>query len=376
MTCDTKQCIYCSTLFDPTVGEGDHILPAALGEFSGFETFRGSCNSCNNLFGHSEEEIVRCGPEAYLARVSDPPRRRARGGKAWTATKNAKPPAMFNERFGARLVVKPVTRDPRNVETVDQLVVITETGEQFPIMLYVGMSAKDIKDRIAALKVQGKMEVHFNVAEKHMDWFNSILPILFPDALVHDLPPTEVGVQRVQSLIQFKVSDHYFRALAKTAFHYYLQYNGVGIRGDEPEFEGVRQFISKGGNMESFFKTAAEVPVIFSTPFGDMPCGGIVQPSGWGHMLAADDSTGIVVVFLHLFLGPEHVLPPKYLILGTRPRAARCSEAWSHLLRWEPGSSSKGSTQCVKLGRGYPQQVISGPRLANIDRRCWPGQVV
>src|SRR5438105_4823171 len=47
-----RRCIYCPKEFDPSRGEGDHILPAALGEFQREVRFRGQCPSCNNTIGH------------------------------------------------------------------------------------------------------------------------------------------------------------------------------------------------------------------------------------------------------------------------------------------------------------------------------------
>lgn len=46
-----EQCIYCGSAFDPAAGDGDHIFPAALGEFLGFDVFRGACTPCNNRIG-------------------------------------------------------------------------------------------------------------------------------------------------------------------------------------------------------------------------------------------------------------------------------------------------------------------------------------
>ncbi len=368
-------CIYCGIAFDPTAGDGDHIFPAALGEFSGFDVFRGACTQCNNRIGQSEEELIRCGPEAYLARMSDPPRRRARDGTGWPGAKTAPAPAMFNERYGAKLVVQPVTRDPRNTETVNQLVVQDAKGEQFPIKIFPGMSAEAIRAKIKALNIDGKFNVHFNVSEENSEWFNRVQEELWPGAKVKELPPTEVGVHRVQGLLRFTVTDHYFRALVKMAFHYYLRHNTGGIRGDEPEFANVRRFILDGGDRDQFFKSAKDAPVSFDSPFGDLPGGGMMGPPGWGHMFAADDSTGTVVVFLHLFLGPGYVLPPYYVVLGTRPTSKAATGPWSHLLRWEPGGP-KGTTQPLMLARGDWPQTITGPGLENLDPRSWRGHVL
>lgn len=286
------------------MGEGDHVFPAALGEFANLRRFRGACPACNNDIGKSEAQLLRCGPEAYMARIASPPQRRGREGKAWQGAMGAPPPGMFTERHGARLIVRPMKGDPLNREMVDCIDVIDQQGNHHPIPIFVGMSAETIREEIKALRIDGKVSVHFSVSADNGAWFDKVADELWPGAERTEFPMTEVGCYPGWRLVSFTVNDHYFRALAKMAFHYYLCYNGSGVRGDEPEFASLRRFIVEGGEPEPFLTTPRESPAYFGVPFGDVVGGGVVSSANWCHLLAADDTQETIVVYLQLFIGP------------------------------------------------------------------------
>lgn len=361
------RCIYCGAGFDPSVGDGDHIFPAALGEFANLRRFRGMCPQCNNVIGKSEAQLLRCGPEAYMVRIARPPSRRGRDGKAWQGAMGAPPPAMLTERYGARLIARPFGSDPRNTEAIDQLVVIDQQGRQYPIPICVGTSADAIREKITKLGIDGPINIHFNISDEHSGWFERIVVELWPGAKRTEFPVTEVGVYRVPGLLSFTVGDHYFRALAKMAFHYYLCYNGSGVRGDEPEFASLRRFIREGGAPEPFLTTPRESPVYFGVPFGDVVGGGVVSSARWCHLLAADDSQGTIVVYVQLFVGPGYANPPYYMALGPAPIGLRAAEGWAHMLSWEPGSKAKGAVGRKGIVMGGRPETIVGPGFDTSD---------
>src|SRR5580658_2337094 len=58
-------CLYCS---QPALSL-EHILPAAFGEFAGAPLLRNRiCKDCNNRLGLLDEQMSRCGPEAFIRR--------------------------------------------------------------------------------------------------------------------------------------------------------------------------------------------------------------------------------------------------------------------------------------------------------------------
>lgn len=364
---ELTRCIYRGCLFDRNKGEGDHILPTAMGEFANLLRFRDACPNCNNHIGKSEAQLLRCGPEAYMARIAGPPQRRGRDGKAWPGAMGAPPPLMFTERHGAQLIVRPMKGDPLNPEMVDCLDVIDQHGKHHPFPIFAGMSAETIRTKIKALEIEGRISVHFSVSEANGAWFDSIADELWPGAGRTEFPMTEVGCYPGWGLVSFHVNDHYFRAVAKIAFHYYLRYNGSGVRGDEPEFADLRRFILGGGDPEPFLTTPRKAPVYFGVPFGEVPGGGVVSSARWCHLLAADDTQETIVVFLQLFIGPGYANPPHYISLARTPVALRAPGAWAHILTWEPGFAAKGAVEPRSIVRGRRPETIVGPGLDNSD---------
>jgi hypothetical protein len=148
-----------------------------------------------------------------------------------------------------------------------------------------------------------------------------------------ELPPTEAGMHRAQGRIIFTVNDHYFRALVKIAFHYYLTRTRRGMRGDEPAFMVLRRFIIDGGHHENFFHRSRTT---FAVPFGELPNGGAVTPSQWCHILAADETCEVVVVYVHLFVGPGCVSHPHYVTLGPLDsQIVLANGVWGHVYMYD-----------------------------------------
>jgi hypothetical protein len=364
---ESARCIYCGSPFDNARGEGDHVVPAALGEFANLRRFRGMCLGCNNDIGKSEAQLLRCGPEAFMARVAIPPQRRGGEGKAWSGAMGAPPPEMFTHRHGAKLIVRPIMGDPLNRELVDCIDVIDQHGNHHPIQIFKGMSAVSIRQRIKALRIDGRFNVHFSVSAENGAWFDGIADELWPDADRTEFPMTDVGCSPGWGSVAFSMHDHYFRALAKMAFHWYLCYNKSGVRGDEPEFAALRQFILDGGDPAPFFPAPHESPVYFGVPFGEDLGGGVVSSSQWCHLLAADDTQNWIIVCLHMFIGPGYVNPPHYIALGQTPTTLRAPGAQAQMLTWQPGSTAKGSVKRMHVIQGGPPEAVVGPRFDTSD---------
>ena len=57
----TNTCIYCQKPVDLRRGQGDHVIPAALGRFEDDLRFRRICRTCNRAIGKCEDQLLRCG---------------------------------------------------------------------------------------------------------------------------------------------------------------------------------------------------------------------------------------------------------------------------------------------------------------------------
>ena len=100
----------------------------------------------------------------------------------------------------------------------------------------------------------------------------------------------------------FTVNDRYFRAVAKIAFHYFLKHFRQ-FTGLEQEFEGIKEFIMKGGDSDRFVR---QVPGSFVCGLGHR-----VTTDKWGHIVAVDKTEKNIRAMLHFFVGPG-IAPDRY----------------------------------------------------------------
>src|SRR6266540_1378292 len=144
-------CIYCPTIVDLRQGEGDHVIFAALGRFKDEFRFHRICGYCHTRIVTSGEQLLRCAPEAYLRRIVQPTVQRNRRGKSWAGANGIPPPRFTVDRGDHHELVHASTDNPRNVSTIDQLVLVDKgTGENF-IRLSPQMTVKTLRAKIAAL---------------------------------------------------------------------------------------------------------------------------------------------------------------------------------------------------------------------------------
>jgi hypothetical protein len=311
-------CIYCPALFDPTKGEGDHVIAAALGEFRNDIRFRGACPACNQRIGKSEQVLLHCGPEAFFRRVVNPalPSSRKRG-RAYVKGAMGVPGLSHTiDREDHQMLVLPSVDDPQRVVGVDQLVIQDSKGDEHHFRLFPNMNAdalkRDILNTIAPPPIP-KVWLHCNDAQRGEE-FQSLVRRMFPNGEKHQLPDFPVGTHAVNGQVRLTVNEHYWRSLAKIGFHYYLCHTRRGVRGDEPGFAGIRDFIINGGDKSKFFRKPKD---LFGLPFGELPEGGILTPTQWCHILGANETSNEVFAYVHLFVGPACIPTPHYIALGT-----------------------------------------------------------
>jgi hypothetical protein len=342
-------CIYCSGTFDPTRGEGDHIIPSSLGEFENDVRFRGACPRCNGIVGQAEQQLVQCGREAFLRQIVKPKSRRAekRGPGQMRGAMKA-PAPQFTIDLGDHLaLVEPSPDDPRDVYPVDQVIVADEAGHTEPVRLFPGMRLEQLRSRLSRMSIGEAKTARLRCDDDHYDEYVQLLKSLWPKSDYEPGPITEAGVYKVPGRAKFVVNVHYFRALAKIAFHYYLAHSNRGHRGDEPCFEGIRNFIMDGGNSDEFFNQA--VGARFAMPFGELPQGGVVTPTQWCHVLAASEKNGQADAYVQLFVGPGCVPKPYGVRLGKWDNPIVAPKAvWAHVYLYEPERTDNFAGQVVE----------------------------
>jgi hypothetical protein len=310
-----ERCIYCEKPVQHQRGEGDHVIPAALGRFEGEFRFRRICQDCNKLIGGCEEQLLRSAPEAYFRRIVNPKVKRNSRGKSWVgASKGSKPP-NFTINHGDHLeLVTAWTDDPRNVSPLDQLVLVDEERRQYQIRLSPEMTVSQLRAKLkAASEVVPSGKLHLHADESATPKYVALLKEIYPDRPVSEAGGFEPGTHQINGRATFTFHEDYWRAIAKIGFHYYLCNSRRGMRGDEPDFESIRRFIIEGGDRTPFFTNPT---ARFALPVGELPDGSAILPATWAHLLAADETDGYAVAMVSLFMGPERLAPTYHLDLG------------------------------------------------------------
>lgn len=330
-----EKCIYCGISFNPTKGVGDHIIPVQLGEFRNDTRFRRICTSCNNKIGRSEQQFLLCGPESFFRSLVNPkiPKKRQRGRSQIKAVMGMPSPESTIDHGDHRQLVKRSIENPKNVFPLDQIVIHNDKGEEFFIKLFAGMKQKQLKDLIEKLGITKIDKLWVHCDDQLCSEFQQLLTETWPKSKIHSLPGTEAGITQISGRITFKVNDHYFRTLAKIAFHHYLIHSRRCFRGNEQCFGPIRDFIMNGGNNKDFFNQSGPK---FVVPFGEIPSGGVITPKQWCHIIAADETYGVVVVYLQLFVGDGCIPHPYYIRLANMDSKILVSNStWGHVFLYD-----------------------------------------
>ncbi len=315
-------CIYCPTLVDPSKGAGDHVIPAALGEFRDDRHFMRICPKCNRTIGRCEEQMLRCGPEWLFRQVVVPKTARGRGRrKASVGSQGVPPPRALVHTEDGKLAGRP-TQDVRSIELIDQLVIHTEDGQQIPLQLHPDMTAQALLRKVKSLGVAKIEKTRLSCSEDRLPAYRRVAQEAWPQSTWEALLTIPAGRHEVTTEYQFRVTDHYFRAIATIAFHYYLT-RSQRARGDEESFAPIRQFIMEGGKIDRFVSqdTSFFIPMLSR---GYVPC-------RWHHIVAADETTGNVLGYVCLFIGPQAKGMHYQVKIGNlNSRLVMPSTCWAH----------------------------------------------
>ncbi len=209
-----------------------------------------------------------------------------------------------------RQLVKRSGDNPTNVYPIDHMVIHDDQENEHFIKLFSGMNKKHLEEQIKKLGIANVRNVWVHFDETKGDEFDKILEEVFPGFVKQKLPYTEAGVTPIDGRITFEVNDHYFRSVAKIAFHYYLIYSHRGYQGNETIFNPIRDFIMNGGDRTLFFNLKGPK---FAIPFGDLPSREVITPDGWCHILSAYEEEKYIIAYVQLFVG-RGCIPQSYHI--------------------------------------------------------------
>jgi hypothetical protein len=140
------------------------------------------------------------------------------------------------------------------ITTGDLIVVKDSNGQFHQIDIYPVMKSKHIRARLSELS-GAVAEAYFLVDEQSHDRVLGMLREIWPQLRVEHLPSIEAGSHGMPGKAIVSVTDHYMRAIAKIALHYYLCWNKRGLTGRETCFDDLRKFIRHGGDPGQFVQT-------------------------------------------------------------------------------------------------------------------------
>jgi len=225
---------------------------------------------------------------------------------------------------------------PETYERVEQLVITTRSGQTHSLRLHIGMSGDSLRK---LLKRQGIEEQEVRpdrlvCSPDKAPHYECIVREVWPQAESNN--PTLNPIVPVQE--QMEVKDHYFRAILKSVFHYYLT-QSRRVTGHEVEFDAVRSFIRHGGEMGPFFR---DVPRVFEVSYltGSRPV------ACYSHFVAVlEPLAGEVIGFIHYFAGEEHPDTVHHVRLGkisTRLVLPNKPRRWAHEYRFSKVPGDRG----------------------------------
>jgi hypothetical protein len=192
----------------------------------------------------------------------------------------------------------------QSYQIIEQLIFKGNDGSERYIPLIPQEKAKGLKCRIDSRKIEGR-PFGIDCNYKNREHYQSLLQDIWGYL---EIPWGDPGNHEdVITRWTFQVNDHYFRALAKIVFHYYLLRTNR-VSGDEECFKPIRNFILNGGNYEEFVNT----PRIFFPQSKEIS-------TGWWHLLASSEKNGIAIGYVRLFIGPLHRMIDHHFELGRIP---------------------------------------------------------
>ncbi len=278
-------CLYC----DCEPASIEHPLPAALGEFLNSPLLENRiCGACNaKRIGLLDEQFSRCGPEALLRtqlgivgrehheKVNPFYRGSAGGGRIEARAWDNNFQCYVNLEFLGGNRARQIT----------EMIFIDEACNDRHVALTTKMTVEDLRMRVEKLQLKQPFTVRTTFDPPTEGWARDLIQQAWPTITFSE---SVVGSSNFDgSLVAFRLTDRYFREIAKIGFHYFLTQFPM-FSGHEPEFADIREFIINDTNSTptpaiNQFVSRRTKPLIFP-PY---------RKEGWlGHVLVAEIREG------------------------------------------------------------------------------------
>jgi hypothetical protein len=323
-----SNCIYCGSS-DVTL---EHPLPRAPGNFKGYIPLTDRvCARCNQICGQLDEQLCRCGSEAFYRKflgvsgrsdreeVNPFYRGSSRGGRLEMVGTNHE----TGEEKELELVGPDGVRELRCVKLVG------EDDAVHTIAITDGMTQEEFRKKVAALGIKFFKHANISAAPEEIPWVESLFEGFTTDGKAQWVQPTG-PIMYGPFTIKFTVTERYFRAIAKIGFHYFLT-KFPRFRGDEDCFSEIRDFIMNGCPIDEVRRFVTQSPEQFEY---QLRAGSRLKV--WGHLIGVDSSHMGFRARVQLFVGPQNRSTVLTVQIGKNPSPIYYPEAYGDFFAYYP----------------------------------------
>jgi len=295
-----SKCIYCN---DREALSEEHAIPACLGMdfIKNFEVLKDKlCKECNEKIGKLEEQFCRCSPEAFFRRqIGIKGRKYHKDMNPFYRGSSGSGPmcAETKHPFLDCMLLGELKEGSKNFIPARQIIVKDSSGKYHPILIANWIqSTADFAKVLKSQGINGAIPVEFYASSEEHERVSSICKGFQNFSGFTELTPVKPESEK-EVRVTICTTDKYFRAIAKIAFHYFLQHFNQ-FSGSEKEFEGIRKFIMDGGKVTDWVRT---IPRSFIYQLKDPH----TFPDKYVHVIAAEKNYMDIVSIMQFFVGPE-----------------------------------------------------------------------
>ena len=348
-------CIYCQEPADSR----EHPLPAAFGEFDGapFLVDR-ICTRHNNSLGLQDEQLARCGPEAFFRRLYgvqgrsvhdevNPFYRGSAGGrrlemKAW------------DSKLGIEVLVECENGTYRQQR---QLVFVEKTGRTHHLPIREGTTTEQLRAAFHGLAVIQPYDFHLLCDPEERVWVEPLIQETWPRVTFGESSLASTNYSGALGTVV--VTNRYFRALAKIGFHYFLT-QFPEYTGHEPMFSDIRRFVlddDKRVERVNAFVGKRQHPLLREM------LNPAARPDGWrAHILCAETKHGECLAHVQMFVTEDWPAPAYTVRLASDVTVDALRAAGHAYMYYEDGLKGKFFGEAIRLATTTAD--VSTPPLA------------